>query len=674
MKRTGLKRYAAVVCALSLLLAAGCSGTGRSESSAGSVTTASSAKNEASTIKLGAVTTGISAEDLDIGYDESESVEISFDGENADISGSGAELSGGAVTISSAGTYVLRGSGTGRIVVDAGKDSKVKLIMDGVSLSCEDNAAVTVQSADKVYLVLNEGTENSFSDGSSYENGEEDNTDGCIFSKADLTINGEGSLSVSGNFKHGIVSKDDLVVTGGNISVYAVSSALVGKDSLRISSGSFDIECGKDGLKSTNTEKEDKGFISITGGTFDIVSGGDAVSAATDLIVSGGEFELNCGGGSANASMKTDGRPNDDWQNDMGGFGGHGGRDNDLGEPPGGFRDDRGDMGEPPDGFGGGDMGVPPDMNGFEATAFVSVPTVPGSEEGESTSSAKGLKAGGNILVEDCDITADTADDLIHCGGDAEISGGTLTGTSGDDGIHVDGDLLISGGEITISKSYEGIEGMTVTVTGGKLDITASDDGINCAGGSDTGSEGRMGWDQFAAQEGVYLRISGGEINVNSGGDGLDSNGDLYIDGGFVTVSGPENSGNGSIDHNGSAYITGGTVIALGAVGMEEMFDEEGSSQYAVLHDFAGTLPADTEFTVSDRDGNVILSFISPKTWQGAIFSSPDLEEGQTYTLTAGSYSDEVSISSVITSNSSGGFGGGNMGPGGARGDFGRKM
>lgn len=707
MKIDNMKRVAAFTAAIMVLAMTGCSSSISNDEGAAS----SSAD---SVVAVTTIEATIEADDIEVGYEESEAIAITFSDDGVSAEGSSVSTDGTTVTITAEGTYLLSGScKDGRIIVEADKKDKVKLVLKGLDLTCGDNAPLLVRSAKKVYLMLDDGSENTFTDGESYAVAEDENTDAAIFAKSDLTINGEGTLTVSANYKHGILSKDDLVITGGNVKVTSASSALVGKDSVKISAGSLDLTSGTDAVKTTNTEDEGKGFISVSGGSFVINAGGDGIYASTDLQISGGEFDITTGGGSANASMKSNGMPNDNWQNDfgMGGKpGGMGGRfdsddigmgDMDFGNfgNKGGF--DRGDMGTPPDmpkgdmgEFDRGNMGggTPPDMpaegmspvaaqSGLEIEFAVATAddeifkqafgngeaAVVGVSSEGSSSSAKGLKAGGNIIIEDGTFSIDSADDSLHCDGSVYISGGNITAASGDDGIHADSDLVIDGGTINITKSYEGIEGMTVTISGGDIKVVAKDDGINCAGGSDTGSDNRMGRDQFAAQEGVYLRISGGSVNVDAGGDGLDSNGDIYIDGGVIYVSGPENGGNGSIDHNGIASITGGTVVASGAVGMEEMFDESGTTQCAVLHDFSQSFSAGTDFTVTDASGKVILSFTNEKTWQGVIFSSPDLKEGESYTVSAGGESETISIDGMITSNGigvgfGGGFGGGKRG------------
>ena len=195
--------------------------------------------------------------------------------------------------------------------------------------------------------------------------------------------------------------------------------------------------------------------------------------------------------------------------------------------------------------------------------------------------------------------------------------------------------------------------------------MVASDDGINCTGGSDTGSTDRMGADQFSSQDGVELNINGGTVTVDADGDGLDSNGNFTMAGGTVCVCGPTNGGNGALDYNGTANVTGGTLIACGAVGMEEGFSDT-STQYSVLHDLGSTVSANEKLTITDSDDKEILSFTPIKTWQSVVFTSADLKEGETYTITAGSQSESVTIDGIVTSNSTGmSFG---RGHGGGRG------
>lgn len=628
MKISDTKKLAAITAAFFITVAAfsGCSESANSSQTTSSVSQAAKSDIDAS----------IAAEDIDVGYDEESSVGITFADGSATIDSEGATSEGETVTISQAGTYILSGTATnGRIIVSADKTAEIKLIFNGVDITCADNAPLLVSKAKKVYIVLEDGTENVLTDSASYSLGEDDsNTDGAIFSKADLTINGSGTLTVNANYKHGIVSKDDLVITDGNINVTSASTAMEGKDSVKISGGTFNISAGTNGIKSTNTEASDKGFISVTGGSFTLVANNDAFEAETVLSIEGGSFDVTTGGGSANDSMKSDGSPNRNWQNNMGNGGGG----------PNG-------MGRPDDN-GNGMGGDPPAM-----------PTTDNTDITDSTStSAKALKAGSEVNISGGEFKIDSADDSVHSNGNIVVTGGNISAASGDNGMHANGNLTISDGTVDITKSYEGIEGSIVTIDGGTISVVASDDGINCAGGSDTGSTDRMGADQFSAQEGVELNINGGTVTIDADGDGLDSNGSFTMTGGTVCVCGPTNGGNGALDYNGTATVTGGTLIACGAVGMEEGFGDN-STQYSVLHDLGSTVSANEKLTITDIDGKEILSFTPTKTWQSVVFTSADLKEGETYTITAGSQSETVTIDGNVTSNSKGkNFGGGHGG------------
>ncbi|MGN1132895.1 MAG: carbohydrate-binding domain-containing protein, partial [Oscillospiraceae bacterium] len=349
------------------------------------------------------IDTSISAEDIDVGYDEESTVSVSFADGKAEIKGEGASAQGENVTIKQAGTYILSGTtDNGRVIISADKDAEIKLVLNGVDITCSDNSPIYISKAKKVYMVLNDGKENSLTDGKSYSLSEDDaNADGCIFSKANLTINGGGTLNVNGNYKHGIVSKDDLVITDGIINVTSASTALEGKDCVKISGGTFKLSAGSNGIKSTNTEEADKGFISISGGTFDIVSNNDAIEAEKIITVEDGSFDIKTGGGSANASMKSDGMPNGDWRQDMGKGGG--GPRGQMAAPDGGET--------PPEPVGNSDQ--MPVVNAASAETD--------SESSESTddssTSAKAIKAAGEIKISGGTFKIDSADDSLHCNG-----------------------------------------------------------------------------------------------------------------------------------------------------------------------------------------------------------------------------------------------------------------
>lgn len=624
-----IKKRLAMLSAFVTVLSAvgGCSENSQSETD-----------NNASTTEA-MIDTSFDPDDLDVGYDKSSACVVTLNGNSAEISGTGAEFSDGSLIISAAGTYLLSGAiPDGQIIVDADKESEIRLVFNGVNISCSDNAAIFIYDADKVTITLESGSENYLSDGEQYNLEEEtSNVDGAIFSRADLTLNGSGSLDITANYKHGIVCKDDLVIAGGSYTVNSASGGIYGKDSIKINDGSFTVNCGTNGFKSDNSEEADKGYIYINGGTFDISAGTDGIEAESVLSIDNGSFNIVTGGGSDNASMTSEGQPNSDW-------GLWGGRNNNM-TPP-----------------GNGNAQITGVSNQSETYL-----TTASAETSDESSSAKALKAGSELNIQGGEIILDSSDDSVHCNGNINISGGTVNAKSGDDGVHADSNLVISGGTINIEKSYEGLEGAVVTISGGDISVTASDDGLNAGGGSDTGNSNRPGMNGFSNDSGseYLLTISGGTLTVNASGDGLDSNGNLVVEGGEIYVSGPTNGGNGAIDYgdNGSAWITGGTIAAFGSVGMAETFGENNSTQYSVLCNLSSTVSGGTVVMITDSSGNVILSYTPEKDWQSVVFSTPDIKDGETYTIMAGSLSENITTDGICTSNGSSSWGfGGNRG------------
>lgn len=150
-------------------------------------------------------------------------------------------------------------------------------------------------------------------------------------------------------------------------------------------------------------------------------------------------------------------------------------------------------------------------------------------------------------------------------------------------------------------------------------------------------------------------------MTVNASGDGLDSNGDFYLEGGTVIVYGPTNDDNGALDYNGSAKVTGGTLVAFGSSGMAQGFGNE-STQYSFLQNISGSAEASSEVTISDPNGKVLLTCTPEKAWNSIVFTSPELTNGETYSIACGSISESVTLDGIVTSNgNAGGFGGGRM-------------
>jgi len=627
--------------------------------------------------------------ELDDSFDRQSAASITLSGSTAQSNGSGVSINNATVTISKEGCYLISGElEDGQIIVDAGDSDKVQLVLDNASIHCSTGSAILVRNADNVKVTLAADSENELSDGTEYQT-DDDNPDAALFSKDDLVINGSGSLTVQGNYKHGIAGNDDLVITGGRLTVNSLSHALRGKDSVAILDGTFVLTSQKDGIQASNTEDSTKGWVQIDGGNFTIQSSGDGIQAETNLSIYDGSFTITSGGGAVNGADHTENRG--------GGFGRPGGNrpDSANGQTSPEMPSQPAEGGQTPSEMPSQPAEGEQSSSGnesdyseliFDPDDFDDTST----DDSDTTVSTKGIKAGNALLIQQGTFVIDSADDAIHSNYSVTIDGGSFQLSSGDDGIHAEAYLNINGGTTTIAESYEGLEAAQIHISGGTTQVFSSDDGLNATGGSsfelvdgllvlkDISSSdteqtfcGRGG--MFEVEDNCDITISGGNLTVTtSNGDGIDSNGSLNVSGGTVLVFGSSSGGEGALDYTGSSSISGGTLVALGSSGMAQSMEPD-DSHATLMVTWDEVQPAGTRLTLCTQQGEILCSLQSTNSFQTAVIGTDSLSAGQEvslYTggtvnsdsqlLTMGTLSDgellcEVTLSEGVTNISSDG-------------------
>ena len=300
---------------------------------------------------------------------------------------------------------------------------------------------------------------------------------------------------------------------------------------------------------------------------------------------------------------------------------------------------------------------------------------------GSLTVTAKGkngIKSGadsedGNasLTIKDLTLTIDApVNDAINAEALLDIPSGNLTINAGDDAVHCDLTLNVGadgteGPTIDIQSCYEGLEGAYVNVYSGDISIQATDDCINAA-------------DPDLKDVTFTMTISGGKIDAyTSGGDGFDSNGDLTISGGSVTVWTANAADNQPLDADGTITISGGTVLAAGGsagMGMNLRADQPcllfgGSGGMGR----GGSLAAEgNAFTITNASGNTLYEGTAKCNAAYLFFSSDQLTESVTCTLVSGDTQTTAEVQTGSVTSGMGGFGGGHGGmgrPGGDRND-----
>ena len=205
-----------------------------------------------------------------------------------------------SVTISNGGVYTISGKiSNGSITVNT--SDNVKLILNNVEITNNSGPAIIILSAKNTVIELADNSVNSLTDGSNYSNQE---YDGCIYSKDDLILQGNGKLIVNAKYSDGIVSNDDLKIVSGTYEITSTDDGIRGKDSVYIVDGTITINAKGDGIKATNDTETEKGNIRIDNGTIKITSDGDGMQAENKLVINNGVFDITTNGNSDDVSCK----------------------------------------------------------------------------------------------------------------------------------------------------------------------------------------------------------------------------------------------------------------------------------------------------------------------------------------------------------------------------------
>ncbi len=513
-------------------------------------------------------------------YDEESATKITLTGETASVEGDGARVDGSSVNIESAGTYIVSGSlENGQVRVNVDDTEKVQIVLAGASIKNDNSAALFIESADKCFITLAADTENELVDGSEYALAEgEDEPNATLFSKDDLTINGEGTLKVSGNYEHAIYSKDDLVITGGTFVISAVSDGLRGKDSLKILDGAFTIEAGQDCLKASRDDDPTRGFVVIDGGTFTLNAGDDAIHGETYLLVKGGAIDIQtCVEGLEAMVVQVDGGDIDVVAQD--------------------------------DAINA----AAPSASSDTATESIFAPGSGNEQEEKSFGESRGdVGFGSNEPGEGSDLSQGLSNKQGDLPNGLRDEGG-MKGDLPNDLEEPPSDR----GDLNDMSEREG------------KDFLEELDGL------DNRDEQRQAFgvgDIGEGNESCQIIINGGTITLEAKGDAIDSNGSIQLNGGTIYATGPTSGADSALDYELEASCNGGTVLLAGPSGMAQSFSE-GTQPFAFVQ-VRGK--ANQTVSVKDQAGTTLISYTPKADFESLVISSPDFIDAQTYTLIVG--------------------------------------
>lgn len=683
-------------------------------------TATSTATSTASELKASDVFTDA---DKDTSYDESNSKVVKLNNES--------------ITINKEGTYILSGTiSNGQLVVDATNTSKIKIVLNGVTINNDTSAAIYVKQADKVFITTAKGSVNTLSNKSEFVNKAGEEIDAVIYSKDDISLNGEGTLNINAVYGNGIVSKDDLVISSGSYNITAQNHGLRGKDAVKIGGGTINVKAGKDAIHAENNDDTSKGYIYVSGGDINLESESDAMDAMSLLQVDGGNITISSG---------DDGMHSDDKLIVKGGK-------VDILKSVEGIEGKQVDIKD-------GVVNIVSSDDGINATEKTTTTTTDSTTSSDKITS-KNTKSSSSTSVTDTNTSAtksskkttksssnsstkttgNSATKKSTTGNSTKESSNTGNSTvkksrkaknveNSSEGNNASTTNSNNTSNSTVKKFRKNKNSNTSSSKSNGTDNTSSTNNTNNQkmkrksysqnensngnempqlqpnenrgdmappqNGENSGNDlnmrrrgpghmpppdangdmpqrpegnppdgefrghggpdgnGGQGGGSFENQQNTYIKISGGTVNINAEGDAIDSNGSLYVTGGTTYISGPSNSGNGALDYNGTATITGGTIITASSAGMSQNFGSD-STQGSILLNLSSQQSAGTKIEVKNSSGKVIASYTPKKAYSSILVSTAEIKKGETYTITAGNFSQKVEMTDIIYGQSGG--------------------
>ena len=619
--------------------------------------------------------------------------------DNVEVTGDGISVSDNIITISKGGDFEVTGTlDDGQIVIDT--EEKVKLRLSGMSLTNKNGSAVYVKNADKAYITLTDNTKNTLTDGENYTSGDE-NEKGCITSRDNFEIKGSGSLTVNGNYNHGIFSSNSIEIGNGNITVNAKNDGIHANDTLAISGGTVNVTAEGDGLQAEE-------ILDISEGEVNVTTTGEVKASTSNDFGGRGEMkdssqmtddEIKSMREQMNNNQFTQTEESDD-------------------------SEDTSSKGIKADwmlDISGGEVTVNSTDHAIHCASDINIT---GGTLNLSSESKKGISGHGDVTIDDGDITITKSTEGIESKEILTINGGNIDITASDDGFNSGGTGANQnggfGGGTNMQFGQQGDRGqigrpnsngqggnqmtppeMPSDQNGNQMtppempsnqngnQMTPSEMPSDQNGGQMTPPEMSNGQNgnqmtppempngqngnqmtppNMQQAEGNeqdsehHIQINGGNIKIVADADGIDSNGSLFINGGTVTVDAQAMGAESAFDTDGAFIVNGGTIIGVSGSGMDESPNSY-SAQNVILAYTTSQISAGDEVKITDSNGKTIAEYTAVKGGSKIVYSSDKLKTGETYTVYAsgeevGSAEIESSITKIGTKSNSG-FGGG---------------
>ena len=395
----------------------------------------------------------------------------------------GVSVENGTITITSGGTYRLTGEYSGQVKIEAAKTDTVRLVLDNAKITNSTGAAINVVSAAEAIIYTAAGTTNTVADEANYTATGDDDPDAAIYSTANLTLTGEGSLSVKGAYEEGIHTTGGLVIASGTLEVNAANTGIKGKDYVDITGGIVNVTAAQDGIKSTNTDDESMGFTRLSAGSVTVSAGDDGLKAPHTLEISGGTLNIeksnegieaqyinildgdvtvNSTDDGINASLK-------DSSSDTS-------SDTTSGTATAGQQTQQNQNGQVQQAPAGGGAAPGGSQGSTGQNQNMPQPPADGAMPGGGGGTFEVVDAA--INISGGTVTVNAEGDGIDSNGTATFSGGTVTVNGpvagGNNALDSNGDLLLHGGTVTAGSTADMFEAPSSVSTSGYLKITDS--------------------------------------------------------------------------------------------------------------------------------------------------------------------------------------------------------